>query len=86
MYDADSSGNPTWFVAPDCEIASDGQSCGGTAYQVTGPPFGTTFDPKQVVTTNAGQFRLTFDDPNHGTLNFLSKSIFVSKTITRMIF
>ncbi|MFZ3323627.1 MAG: YncE family protein [Usitatibacter sp.] len=86
VYDADSSGNPTWFVAPDCEIAADGQSCGGTAYQVTGPPFGTTFDPKQVVTTNAGQFRLTFDDPNHGTLNFLSKSIFVSKTVTRMIF
>jgi YVTN family beta-propeller protein len=86
VYDPDQSGNPIWYVAPDCEIAADGASCGGTAYQVKGPPFGTTFDPKQVVTTNVGQFRLTFDDPNHGTLNFLSTTVFVSKTITRMLF
>ncbi len=78
--------NPIWFVAPDCEIAADGASCGGAAYQVKGPPFGTTFDPKQVVSTNVGQFRLTFDDANHGTFNYLGTTIFVSKTITRMLF
>ncbi|HLX22629.1 MAG TPA: YncE family protein [Usitatibacter sp.] len=86
VYNPDMSGNPIWFVAPDCEIAADGASCGGAAYQVKGPPFGTTFDPKQVVSTNVGQFRLTFDDANHGTFNYLGTTIFVSKTITRMLF
>ncbi len=86
VYNPDMSGNPIWFVAPNCQIASDGASCGGPAYQVKGPPFGTTFDPKQVVSTNVGQFRLTFDDANHGTFNYLGTTIFVTKTITRMLF
>jgi YVTN family beta-propeller protein len=85
-YVYDLTGNPTWFIAPDCEIGTDGASCAGKGYQVTGPAFGPTFDPKLVVVMDAGQFRLTFDDANHGTINFLSKSIFVTKTITRLLF
>jgi len=85
-YVYDLNGNPTWFVAPDCEIGADGMSCGGFAYQVSGPPFGTKFDASQVNSLNVGTFQLTFDSPDHGTINFLSQSLFVSKTITRMAF
>ena len=82
----DLSGNPTWYVAPDCQIGTDGMSCGGFAYQVSGPPFGPTFNPAAVVAKDVGLFRLNFDTPDHGTINFLSQSLFVTKTIQRMLF
>lgn len=85
-YVYDLVGNPTWFVAPDCVIPADGASCAGTAYKTTGPPLGTSFDPKVVTTSVAGYIRITFEDPDNGTFNYLSDTNFVTKPITRQVY
>ena len=82
VYDA--SGKPTWYVASDCVVT--GNSCAGTLYSVTGPPFGPTFDATQVHATPVGQITVTFTGPNDGFLNYTIGTTQASKTITRQIF
>ena len=85
-YVYDDNGKPVWFVAPNCVFNPDGVSLGGPAYTTSGPPFGTTFDPSMVNTSNIGYMRIEFADGNHGTISFLSQTAFVSKPITRLKF
>jgi hypothetical protein len=84
VYDA--SGKPVWYVASDCAVVANGNGCSGALYQVSGPPFGTTFDATRVHGSQAGSVSVTFTDPNNGTLNYTVNGITGSKTITREVF
>ena len=84
VYDA--SGRPVWYVAPACAVVTSGNGCAGDVYQVTGPPFGPTFDPNKVQPTKIGTVALTFTDPNNGTMNYTVNGTTGSKTIIRQVF
>ena len=85
-YVYDNSGNPVWYVVPNCPVDSTGNRCSGAVYRTTGPPLGTSFDPSQVQVFAAGSMVFNFDDPNNGTLSYLADSLFVTKRITRELF
>jgi YVTN family beta-propeller protein len=85
-YVYDNSGNPTWFVVPNCPVDSTGNRCTSAVYRTTGPPLGTSFDSSQVQVIPAGNMVFNFGDPNNGTLNYLNDNLFVTKRITRELF
>jgi YVTN family beta-propeller protein len=85
-YVYDNSGNPTWFVVPNCPVDSTGNRCSGDVFRTTGPPLGTTFDSTRVTVFPAGGMILNFNDPNNGQINYLNDNLFVTKRITRELF
>lgn len=85
-YVYDDVGQPTWYVASNCDVNEAGDSCAGTVYRTTGPPFGPSFDPSQVHATAQGRIIVNFSDANNGTINYLFDSLFVTKKITRQLF
>ncbi len=84
VYDA--SGKPVWYVASDCVVVANGNGCSGDLYQVTGPPFGPTFDASKIQAAKVGTVAATFTDPNNGTLSYTVNGTPGSKTITRQVF
>lgn len=84
VYDA--SGKPVWYVASNCAVVASGNGCSGALYQVSGPPFGPTFDATRVQAAQAGSISVTFTDPNNGILNYTVNGTVGSKTITRQVF
>lgn len=84
VYDA--SGKPVWYVSSNCAVTASGNGCSGPLYQVTGPPFGTSFDPAQVYVAQAGTVSATFTDPNNGTITYTVNGVSSSKAITRQVF
>jgi DNA-binding beta-propeller fold protein YncE len=85
-YVYDDSGNPVWYVVPNCPVDSSGTRCGGAVYRTTGPPLGSSFDPSQVQVFPAGNMIFNFSDPNSGTLSYLFDNLFVTKRIVREVF
>jgi YVTN family beta-propeller protein len=85
-YVYDASGNPTWYVVPNCPAVSSGDGCAGDAFSTKGPPFGTSFDSSQVQVFPAGRMVINFSDPNNGQINYLFDNLFVTKRITRELF
>ncbi len=85
-YVYDANGRPMWYVAPNCNVAANGTSCSSPVYKTTGPVFGSTFDPHQVVAMEAGTMTLTFSDANNGVLTYTVDGFTGTKTITRQIF
>lgn len=81
----DGAGKPVWYVST-CTASATGNGCAGDLVQVSGPPFGPTFDPQQVHTTVVGTVAITFTDPNHGTLNYTVNGSSGTKQVTRQIF
>ena len=73
-YTYDTSGNPKWYVASSCAMASDNATsgtCNGTLYEVNGPAFfGTAFDPSKVNVSNAGSLTVNFQDANNASLTY----------------
>ena len=88
LYVFDGSGNPVWYVAPDCEVASSGQSCTGALYKTAGPALGTRFDPSKVHATHVGTATVTFSDASNGTLSYTinNSNVPTTKPITRQAF
>src|SRR5450631_2691481 len=81
-YTYDSGGNPKWYVAPNCAMASS--SCSGTLYQVTGPQFfGVTFDPSKRNVTAAGSLSVNFSGNDAGTLSYIVGGIARTVAIQR---
>ncbi|HEX4332359.1 MAG TPA: hypothetical protein VH040_09480 [Usitatibacter sp.] len=72
IYTYDASGNPKWYVAPDCMLFSaslGGEPCGSFLYEVSGPRFfAAPFDSSSAKTFNVGGVTLSFADENTGTL------------------
>ena len=85
-YVYDSSGRAMWYVAPNCNVVASGMSCSSPAYKTTGPAWGPTFNPAQVVATPAGDVSLTFSDANNGVLTYNIEGFSGTKAITRQIF
>jgi len=83
-YVYDGSGNPVWYVVPNCPVV--GSSCSGTAYSTTGPPLGPTFDPNAVHATAAGTVSVNFLDANNATLTYSVNGSSTTKMITRQTF
>jgi len=82
----DPSGKPVWYVAPACTVVTSGNGCSGDLLQVTGPPFGPSFDPSKIHATKVGTVAATFTDPNNGTINYTVNGTTGSKAITRQVF
>ncbi len=53
----DSAGKPKWYVASNCPIATN--TCTGTLYETSGPPFGPTFNSAAVSIFPVGSITLT---------------------------
>ncbi|HEX4779836.1 MAG TPA: hypothetical protein VH301_03725 [Usitatibacter sp.] len=83
-YVYDNSGNPVWYVAPQCLVV--GSSCSGTAYTTTGPPLGPTFDRNAVHATAVGTIAVTFSDANNAAVNYTINGVNGTKSITRQTF
>jgi hypothetical protein len=82
-YVYDASGKPTWQVAT-CTMS--GNSCTGTLYRTTGPPFGPTFNPGLVQAASAGSITVNFTDANRATLTYTVDGVSATKSITRQLF
>jgi hypothetical protein len=82
-YVYDSTGKPTWQVAT-CTMS--GNSCTGTLYRTTGPPFGPTFNPSMVQAASAGSITVNFTDANRATLTYTVDGVSATKSITRQLF
>jgi hypothetical protein len=63
-----------------------GNSCAGTLYRTTGPPFGPTFDPNAVHAISVGTVSLSFTDANNATLSYTVDGVSGTKSITRQTF
>jgi len=83
-YVYDNSGNPVWYVVPNCTLV--GSSCSGTAYSTTGPPLGPSFDSTAVHATAVGSLTVTFSDANNASVNYTINGASGSKAITRQTF
>ena len=78
-YTYDELGKPTWYVAPNCELKTDGTNgdCYSYFYEVKGPKFfGQTFDSAAANVVNLGSVHLTFTDVDHASFTYT----FVSTT------
>jgi hypothetical protein len=84
VYDA--NGKPVWYVSSSCAVVTSGNGCSGDLYQVSGPPFGPSFDGSLVHATAVGSASITFTDPNNGTLTYTVNGTVASKAITRQVF
>lgn len=80
----DGAGKPTWYVASSCAVNASG--CTGRLFRTVGPPFGASFDPKQVHGTDVGSMSVVFTDPNNGTLSYTVDGVSAMKPITRQTF
>jgi hypothetical protein len=73
-YTYDANGNPKWYVASSCTMATaDATSgtCNGTLYEVSGPQFfGTQFLSSMVSIVNAGTLAVTFTDANNASMSY----------------
>ena len=73
-YTYDASGNPKWYVASACTMASAGLTsgtCNGTLYEVNGPTFfAPPFNPMMVNVSSAGSLAVTFQDANNASLTY----------------
>jgi hypothetical protein len=86
-YTYDASGNPKWYVAPDCTMPAAGATsgtCNGSLYEVDGPMFfGTAFNPAMESITAAGSMSVAFQDANDAMLTYTVGSQGRSVAITR---
>jgi hypothetical protein len=83
-YVYDASGNPVWYVAPNCPLS--GSSCTSDVYGTTGPPLGPTFDPNAVHATKAGTISANFIDANNASITYTVNGVTATKAITRETF
>ncbi|HUI98808.1 MAG TPA: hypothetical protein VLY46_01165 [Usitatibacter sp.] len=86
----DGSGNPKWYVSPDCTMASANATsgpCTGTLYQVSGPLFfGAAFDHSLESVQQAGTLQVDFADPSHASMTYTVSGVSRTVSITRQVF
>ncbi len=83
-YTYDASGNPKWYVASNCRVI--GNSCTGSLFETSGPPFGPSFDPSRVSVRQVGTITFTFSSSSSGTMSYTLNGVSGSKLITRQPF
>jgi hypothetical protein len=86
-YVYDNTGNPVWYVAPDCVVV--GSACSGSVYSTTGPPLGpsnSSYSASSVQVTTAGTITATFLDANNASIAYTVNGVSGTKQITRQSF
>jgi photosystem II stability/assembly factor-like uncharacterized protein len=81
LYTYDATGQPTWYVIPNCPVSSG--RCTGEIYKVTGgtsPAVAWSAAGKSV--TSVGTGTLTFSSTSTGTFNFTINNVTGAKAIT----
>ncbi len=85
LYTYDDSGQPTWYVMPNCPIATT--SCSGDIYKVTGgTPPGVNWSEAGKVVTKVGTGSLSFLNTSAGVFNFTINNAGGGKAITQQVF
>ena len=86
----DGSGNPKWYVSPDCTMASANAAsgrCTGTLYQVSGPLFfGAPFDRSLENIQQVGSLQVDFTDPSHASMTYTVSGASRTVSIVRQVF
>jgi hypothetical protein len=89
-YTYDASGNAKWYVASNCGVMTPYDlfmECGGTLYEVSGPPFpGGTFDPAAVRASAVGTLSVLFRDANEAMLWYTVNGQTRTFVIVRQVF
>lgn len=88
-YTYDAAGEPKWFVASSCAMASAASSgtCSGSLYEVNGPRFfGAAFDPGAARVTTAGTLRVDFQDTNTASMTYTAAGQTRTVAIRRQMF
>jgi alpha-tubulin suppressor-like RCC1 family protein len=86
-YVYDTSGRSLWYVAPDCKVGANGNSCSGALYRTRGPAFtGAAFDPTKMQVTPAGSIEATFTDASNGSIRYSVDGLEGDKAIARQAF
>jgi hypothetical protein len=84
VYDA--SGQPTWFVGPNTGYTGSGggaQHFSGLLYKVTGPYYGTFFNPSSVNAVQVGSVSFDANTQSTGTLTYSVNGVNVTKSVQR---
>ena len=85
MYTYDATGQPIWYVIPNCPVATN--TCTGDIYRVNG---GTSpavvWNGANKVTTKVGTGTLAFNSTSAGTFTFTIDNVAGTKAITPQIF
>lgn len=85
IYTYDDTGQPTWYVIPNCPVV--GAGCTGDMYKVTG---GTSpavaWNASAKVTTKVGTGTLAFSSKTAGTFSYTINGVSGSKAITPQVF
>ncbi len=80
----DDVGKPKWYVASGCQLVGD--SCYGTLYETTGPPFAQTFNPAAVTVTAVGTVAFSFSSYGTALMSYNVRGVTATKSITRQPF
>ena len=88
-YVYDATGQPKWYVAPDCAAPEFDTlaGCSGSLYEASGPAFfGVPFSQAAVRPSRAGTVRVSFSSLDAGTLEFTVGSVSRTVPIARQAF
>lgn len=89
-YTYDGTGNPKWYVAPNCAFANPDAtsgSCSSPLYEVNGPAFfGAPFNPNLVHATQDGTLQLAFQDTNAASMTYTLPGFTRTVPIVRQVF
>ncbi|MFP6807879.1 MAG: hypothetical protein VB957_11970 [Pseudomonadales bacterium] len=84
IFTFDSNGQPTWYIASNCEVEASG--CSGLLYQVTGGAAITVpWGDSDIAVKEVGDFDFQLITDDSGTLRFELNGLNSSKEITRQI-
>ena len=89
-YTYDGTGNPKWYVAPNCTMASSNAisgTCASPLYEVAaGAFFGTSFNPSLVHASQVGTLQVNFQSVNAASMSYAIGSQSRTIAIVRQIF
>jgi subtilisin family serine protease len=89
-FSYDSKGDPTWYAASACPLASTSTSnngCSGDIYQLKGVSSLTDiWNASNKVVTKVGSVNLSFSDANNGVMSYTLDGVVGTRNITRLPF
>ncbi len=86
----DGKGDPTWYVASACPLASSvttGNGCTGDVYQVNGgSPLTDNWNGDNKAVAKVGSVSFSFSDANNGVMSYSLNGVSTTRIITRQGF
>ncbi len=86
LFVYDTNNQPTWYIGPSTQysgVVSGKDHFTGQFFRVTGPYFGTTFDPKGVGVTQVGNVSFDATNATTATLTYNVGGVNVTKQVQR---